>query len=1541
MKTKKYLSIISLIVFVCVSGFRIIEEPLFLMNLKERLKQYNENFPEEKVYVQLDKPFYKPGEDVWFNVFVLNSNTHKPTSVSDVLYVELVDPKGNVASKLDLVIREGTAHGDFALQPSAPGGIYQIRAYTTWMKNFGKENFFKKDIQVQRIITPRLLLKLDYAKESYSSSEQVTAKLTIRDLKDQKLSQANVEFVAKIEGRQVLSSTTQSDSNGETNIVFNLPDSLSSTDGLLQVVVRAGGIAESITRSIPIVLNKINIQFLPEGGNWVQNVNSRVAFKALNEFGKGADVTGSIVDESNNVVSRFESFHMGMGAFRLKPAPGAKYFARIDAPKGNHSLLPLPDPAVSGLVMNAEQPNDTTVTWSINSPENAYANLVGQSHGEIIYAEQLKLNRGENQITISTRKFPVGISVFTLFDFEGIERCERLIFVNGNNGLKIQITPNKKKYLPRERVQLDIKTVDSDGNPIPSKVSLAVVDDQLIAYADDKQDNILSSLLLSSELKGEIQEPSFYFDKDERKANEALDYLLLTQGWRRFTWKDVNDKNRTIVFAAEKNKNLNGTLQNNNGVGLPGEVVMLELGGRKRIVRVQTTPDGQFVIKNIDPTMPLMLLTKRPGTIVMRKETPFAIALNDKEETMLLPAAVGEQDATLVQEQTLAKSISTDNGLDVSMDADVQQLSEVVVTAFGAEEKRSFTGSVVVVRNGDDGLFLSTSPENMLQGRVAGVTIQPQTGNPGSQANIAMRGVSSFASGRNEPLYVIDGHVIGTSLNQNFSNGSLIGPDDIQSITVINSAEAAALYGCMSANGVILITRKSSIGYHPFLTTNKPNKYSTHTVTPRKFSPTREFYIAPPTKSKEAIRKDFRNTIYWNHTIITDKDGNAKVSFFNNDMVSAFRISAEGFSESGLIGRDEEVFYTELPLSLDAKLPQYIGYEDVLRLPVHVRNETSSSLSAKVSLELPSQLSVSEPLIRNVEVRPGTTERIWYTITSKGIEGEFPLSIRLESKDHVDEVKQVIKVKPVGFPVRLSFSAKDLDKTVNFSIHDAERNSLKAEVTAFPDVLSDLFTGAEAILQEPHGCFEQVSSSTFPNILVLQFLRQSGLVNPASEKRALSLIKDGYSKLTAYEIKGGGFDWFGRPPAHQGLTAYGLVEFHEMKKVFPGVDPEMIDRTRQWLLDQRTSKGGFARNSNGLHGFGTLEAEVTDAYITYALSETGTKDILVEYDHAYAEARKSKDMYRMALVANTAFNLGKMDDYNYLVQYFKDKVASSRFDDLKAESSIVWSYGNSLATEVISLWTVALMKSPSHDLTLIDTCIKEILSRRTYGQFGSTQATTLALKALTEYAGVVRSIRERGEIQVFADNSLVESIAYEKDARDKLTLKDFVKHLTSDGDQSLRVNFAGTKEPLPYSVDVQWYTKKPQSSEHCKVALTTTLVSKTVALNESVRLTAVLKNKTNEKLPMTLAVIGIPAGLSVQPWQLKELQEKEVFDFYEIMNGNVVIYYREMAPGGQHNINLDLKAEIPGSYVGGASSAYLYYTNEYKHWVSGNSIVIK
>jgi hypothetical protein len=424
----------------------------------------------------------------------------------------------------------------------------------------------------------------------------------------------------------------------------------------------------------------------------------------------------------------------------------------------------------------------------------------------------------------------------------------------------------------------------------------------------------------------------------------------------------------------------------------------------------------------------------------------------------------------------------------------------------------------------------------------------------------------------------------------------------------------------------------------------------------------------------------------------------------------------------------------------------------------------------------------------------------------------------------------------------------------------------------------------------------------------------------------------------AYEIAGGGFEWFGDPAAHEGLTAYGLVEFHEMKKVFKGVDDEMMYRTRQWLLNRRDGGGGFnVRQSE--HGFNDVK-EISNAYITFALSETGTKEIIPEYRKALEEAIRSQDMYRMALVANTAFNLKQMDDYHKLISIFRKKAEAFGFNQLKAERSIVYSHGLSLLTETTSLWTIALLKAPNVDRHLLATCVRYILGNRNYGQFGSTQGTTLALKALTEYAKIIRVTKDDGTIQISVDNRLAEKVGYERDVREKIVLNSFVKNLQSNREQKLRIAFIETSEPLPYALDIRWYTKKPRSSSTCKVDLHTQLSSPSVLLNETVRLKIVMKNKVPELLPMAIAVVGIPAGLTVQPWQLKELQEKNVFDFYEIQNGNLVLYYRTLAPNSTQTIDVDLKADVPGTFTGSSSSAYLYYTNEFKTWAAGNSIVV-
>ena len=171
-------------------------------------------------------------------------------------------------------------------------------------------------------------------------------------------------------------------------INFQLPDTLNTTDGLLQVLVKSNGTQESISRSIPIVLNKISLQFFPEGGHYIENVTSRIGFKAVNEFGKGADISGVVVDKDNRVITHLESFHMGMGAFELMPLPGEKYYVRIDNPSGTIPLVPLPVPLTYGFSLNLKNRRTSSVEWMIHSPEPTDAFLVAHSMENRIFRKK-------------------------------------------------------------------------------------------------------------------------------------------------------------------------------------------------------------------------------------------------------------------------------------------------------------------------------------------------------------------------------------------------------------------------------------------------------------------------------------------------------------------------------------------------------------------------------------------------------------------------------------------------------------------------------------------------------------------------------------------------------------------------------------------------------------------------------------------------------------------------------------------------------------------------------------------------------------------------------------------------------------------------------------------------------------------------------------------------------------------------------------------------------------------------------------------------
>lgn len=1471
----------------------------FLTGLKTKLEAFENHNPEDRVYVQFDKPFYKPGDDVWMSVMVRDARTMQKSKKSDIVHLELVNPKGNVQEKFNIVTKDGFAAGDFHIDDAAAGGIYKIRAFTQWQDNHKQAFKFEKEIQVQAVVLPNLKMKLDFERKAYGPGDHVTVKLDLATNENTALAGHAFEYVASLDGTPLLTKKGTTDAAGRAVLQLDLPKDLASTDGLVNVMINYNGLTESISRSIPITLNKITMELFPEGGDLVNGLSSKVAFRARNEFGKPADIEGMVVDQNGTAVSNFSSYHQGMGAFNLMPAAGKTYKVKITRPEGIATTYDIPEALPRGYVMNVEKSSGTEMVVALQTTETEALSLVAQVRGEIYWASEVSVKPGKTLVNIPLLGFPMGVCQLTLFDARGIERCERLAFVNRDRQLKVAVTTNKDKYLPREKVTMTVKVTDERGLPMPANLALSVVNDQLISFADDKSGNILSQLLLEPDLNSKVEEPRFYFDAKEEKSLAALDFLLMTSGWRRFVWEEVTSGQLPALKAQGERALIGGRIVDaytqqpvaNASLSLPGD----NYGGL-------ADPQGKFSIAGID------IGNANNMTVVA-----------DGYTTQNFPLSDYRQDLTVYLYPNSPRYFQQPMG-------GVNAHDDAVVMLAAPQQIR--------VNNAVG----AAGPVRMNAGKGAGggkgkadMAARPMAKAP--MKNVAPRAEAVEVV---KPDVVVEEKALMKDMEMVVAedlDGIEPQPRDKQALDQKQARGEKLAQEDGDANGlfdlgIVADERERRIMAMDSIVAFKKNE-------PTRYHRARAF--AAPTYAADAkspaVRSDFRETLYWNPNVKVDRTGKAVLEFFASDEITSFRATAEGIGYDGTVGRAELVFFTQLPFSMQARVPVEVAMNDELVVPVILKNNTDATIRGSLHVTYPSGLEPMYSPAQTEEIAAGQAKvvNLAYKVLQQA--GEELFNIAFSSEGHTDAFEQKLKIVPQGFPVQLAFSGNAPTQKYDFLLSNSVKGSISAKFTAFPNVVTDLVKGIESILQEPYGCFEQTSTSSYPNAMVLSYMKEQEQIDPAIVKRASDLLDRGYKRLTSYECSSNGYEWFGSNPPHEALTAYGLMQFSDYSKVYDGVDRGMVDRTAKWLLGRRDGKGGFKRDAKALDSFGRADEEITSAYIVYALSEGGYKEVMPEAIAAHERALASNDPYQLALVANAMFNLGDATrGKSALAALMKTQANDGSFTGKK--HSITVSGGHSLTVETTALSVMAMLKSGAPDNKGLTSAVESIVkSRSGAGGFGSTQGTILALKSLVAYSKFAKRTNESGRIEIRVNGKQVAETSYAAGHKDAIELKGLEAYLT-EGKNTIEVRYLDCKNPLPYAVAVNYHTSLPAANPACVVDLETKLSATSVKMGETVRLSATLKNTTDQGQPMTMAIIGLPAGLSAQPWQLKELQEKKIVDFYEVIGNNVVCYYRQMTPNETRNVNLDLKADIPGRYTAPASSAYLYYTAEYKDWTA-------
>lgn len=704
-------------------------------------------------------------------------------------------------------------------------------------------------------------------------------------------------------------------------------------------------------------------------------------------------------------------------------------------------------------------------------------------------------------------------------------------------------------------------------------------------------------------------------------------------------------------------------------------------------------------------------------------------------------------------------------------------------------------------------------------------------------------------------------------------------------------------------------------------------------------------------------RSDFTDTVYW-HPALVLRDGSGRIRFDVSDALTSYQVIVFGHTLDGRLAVAKPFsFDTRLPLALDSATPLEVTTGDKVIVSVTAANNTDQQRDVEMKLKKNLGLDYDNGGVggggsksSKLTLDPRSSGRMLYRFSPSSGSGSASIEVEAEAKGLRDSLARTFTVTPEGFPVVEAWSDLLEGGEATHKIELPEtwvRGTLQLRLQAFPSALADLRQGLDGLLREPHGCFEQTSTTNYPNVMILSYLRDTKQAKPEVERKARELMERGYERLTSFECrtpdgrKREGFEWFGgTAPPHEALTAYGLLQFRDMAS-FGEVDRDMMERTRRYLLQARDGKGGFKRNPRSGGQFGRAPDHLTNAYIVWALTESvGPDDFAAELNAVHGQAKESNDPYFLGLVANSLINRGRSAEAVPLL----DKAAKAQHQDgyvAGAETSITGSGGRDLQIETTALALLGWLKAdPGRFGVASDRAVKWIGRQRgNGGAFGSTQATILALKALIAHTRGQRPV-EKGTLTLWVNDRKVGEVNVVPNGSEALVINlPDAEAVLKPGRNTVRVAVTG-KNQFPYTVGWSYQTLKPVSDPRSVLKLSTSLARPTAVEGESVRLTVKLENTSAKEQGMAVAIVGLPGGL-VLPEDLKQLREyteapkdgRPVLSMFEVRGRELILYWRDLAPREKIEVPIDLSCRVPGQYSGPASRAYLYYNADPKTWV--------
>lgn len=883
------------------------------------INYYKSGGVQEKLYLVTDKPYYSAGDTIYFSVFLVNSIYFHDTTDSGYIYVELVDAVGDIASRIRVRGSGGRFYNAIPLATRMNPGKYTLRAYSMWQTNFDKSLLFSRELEIGNYIDDAVHTKIRY---EFDNQNKVVAVVEVTNSSFAPIPENEVEYSLHINNRTT-NHMTYTDKDGLFR--FSFKPSNNNSD-CIRLYIKANGRKLNRKIQLPSFEDDFSVKFMPEGGNLIAGIEQVVAFKAVGVDGRSVKVKGVVSTKTGEEVCSIASIHDGMGKFTLKATANESYVATLSSEEGVSRTFTLPTVKPTGCVITLTPDlNNKVLLKVLTTADYPIAGLsaVVQSRGVVDYV----VTDLSHPMRISLDKLRSGVAQISIIDKTSQKVvAQRLFFVRGAVA-EATVTPSVKKFSPRELVNLDFAIKNSAGEPVKGDFVVSVTDAELLKK-DKSIDNIFSYMLLSSDLKGNIENPTYYFEADDTLHNEHLDLVMLTHGWRRYNIDNIiAGKKLVLNNQFEAGHTISGNVMAVTGKTRDVSVIIFRNKGEYLGV-YPLNSSHRFVIKGMDsPDTAIYLLQalNRSG-----KSSNMRIKVNPyiypKTPIIAREVLSKKKGPSLTEEYMMRskQSYFADGGMPI---IDIEAV-EIVANRTQTYDYSSSLNDFNTV-SGDMSRFTSIFDvlQRFRQLEVVGNGVYVRQSGIGGGANAVDASVDSSSDGTSTSDNTSDNDeipdtptVVGDSeldklerlaptlyINGQEMDIALLDAypmEEVISVSYLDRFEAMGS-GIFANNGVIILHVKDINAREKFLI-----KSMAEVIVPGYATPI-EFYAPDYSVNNDASKKDTRTTIAWVPSLQSNSLGDASMSFWTADRQSDYRVIIEGITSEGELLHNEFILQSK------------------------------------------------------------------------------------------------------------------------------------------------------------------------------------------------------------------------------------------------------------------------------------------------------------------------------------------------------------------------------------------------------------------------------------------------------------------------------------------------------------------------------------------------------------------------------------------------------------------------------------------------------